>query len=254
MTINVYACPPFRLTGWEWTVVDPVQRSQSLLTGADYQSTAQRRRRIASLSVSAGGGDATGAGYSEVLKRLLQGGVNAVRLYSYPINRYADERGNLSSRNSVPIVWTSGDVTMEWTSGGVEMVWLSGAQLFGTTGTDDGWPSVTVTGLPSNTLVARPGEFVTIFENVGDTEGDTAMVLDKSVTDGTGTAVIRLMDALPSLTGARISLGTQDTGVFRPTSMPRSIQPLVGNWFYDWEFYEVFADEVGGFTELNPWR
>lgn len=246
MSITVYAWPPVYSVGTEWTEIAPVEVSRSLITGAEYISAMQRKRRRVSMSVGCFGRKGDGAGYMEALKRLLAG-VHAVRLYSCPINARRNAVASLS-RSSAPVTWDA----LSWTSGGSALSWYSGTVLTGTTGTDgDGWPIVTVSGLPAQELVALPGEFVTIHD--GATE-HRAQILAEARSDATGEATIRLIDTLPSLTDARINLGTSDTGVFRPVRYPRAKRPLGGEWFYDWEFREIFADEVGGFTEVDPWH
>lgn len=251
MSINVIAWPPVGVVGTEWTEEAPVERSRSLLTGADYVSTRGRIRRLAALDVSALSRGRSGAGYMEMLKRHLAGGIHAVRLYSYPVNWHLDALDD-TWRQSEPIDWTSGGAALSWTSGGSALSWYSGTVLTGTTGTDgDGWPIVTVSGLPVNKLVARPGEFVTAFD---DRTEHRAQVTAEARSDGSGQAVIRLFDALPALTDARVNIGTSDTGVFRAVQLPRAAQPLAANWTYSWQFREIFADEVGGFEEVDPWR
>lgn len=252
MSINVYAWPCVGLLGWEWTVEDPIQRSASIITGAEYISSAQRRRRLVRLDVSSYSAGRMGAGFMESLKVLLEGGRHAVRLNSVQIN----PRGGLPDdvRQSARLEWTAGGVNLDWTSGGAELLWYSGTVLTGNTGTDAaGWPIITVTGLPANALVAKPSEFLTIYADASDIEGTVYRVLAPSYSDGSGVAVIRLHDDPGVLTGARVNLGTHDTGVFRPVSMPRVMRPRFGDWTYSWEYREVFEDEVGGFVELNPW-
>lgn len=247
MTIRVIAWPPVGVTGTEWTEEAPVERSRSLITGADYVSTRGRIRRLAALDVSALARGRSGAGYMEMLKRHLAGGVHAVRLNSYPVNWHFDALDD-SWRQSDAITWDG----LSWTSGGSDLSWYSGTVLTGTTGTDsNGWQIVTVAGLPANKLVARPGEFVTLFD---DGTERRAQVTAEARSDSAGQAVVRTFETLPALTDARVNLGTSDTGVFRAVELPRAKQPLGANWTYSWQFREVFADEVGGFTEVDPWR
>ncbi|WP_146592319.1 hypothetical protein [Puniceibacterium confluentis] len=227
--INVYAWPPVGARGTEWTEVAPVQESRSIITGADYTSAAQRIRRMVTLSVSGlRGGDH--AGYMEVLKRYLAG-IHAVRLYSAPINKHL-----AAARRDVLL--------------------FSEATLTGTTGTDaGGWPVITVSGLPVSSLIARPGEFLTAFVDSEDLVGVTVQIANPAVSNGSGVAVVRLFEPLPALTGVGVRVGASDTGVFKPVRYPRAVQPVQGDWTYDWEFREIFEDEVGagGFVEVNPW-
>jgi len=253
MTINVYAWPPVYAVGTEWTEVAPVEVSRSIITGAEYISAAQRKRRHVSLTVGCWGRNGDGAGYMEVLKRLLEG-IHAVRLYSCPINARRNAVAGME-RQSAPIDWTSGGSALSWTSGGSALAWYSGTVLSGTTGTDGaGFPIITVSGLPASRLVALPGEFITAYADADDVTGATVQVMAPATSDASGIAAIRLVEALPAGTDVRVNIGTRDTAVFRPVGYPRSERPMAGEWTYSWQFREVFADEVGGFTEVDPWR
>jgi hypothetical protein len=190
----------------------------------------------------------------EALKRYLAG-LHMVRLYSTPINWHLETAGDQSFRTTTRVDWTAGGDELEWLTSGDDLIWYSGGAPDGTTGTSGGFPIITVTGLPPNTLVARPGEFITAFEDADDLIGTTVMIARPAMTDGSGTAVIFLVTALPTGTGVKVSIGSQETGVFDPYPYPRSVQPQSGNWTYEWDFREVFADEFdGGFTEINPWQ
>lgn len=254
MSINVYAWPPITAIGSEWTEVAPVEMSRSIITGAEYLSAAQRTRRYATVQVSGIGRDEMHAGYIEALKKYLAG-INAVRLYSYPINWWLAAINQAGTRSAFPLLWTADGDDLEWTSGGVDLLWYSGAIITGTTGADaKGFPSITVTGLPANTLIARPGEFLTVFEDENDTTGITVMIVAPATSDSSGEAEIRLFESPGAFTDARVNIGESDTAVFRPVgSYPRAVQPVSGGWSYTWEFREVFADEVGGFVEVDPW-
>lgn len=247
---NVYAWPPVGVVGASWDRDDPISVSRSIFTGADYVSTAGRSRRIANLNVSALAAGRSGGGYMEVLKRLLNGGVNLVRLNSTPLNWWLD--ADTSYRSSELVLWADGAADLEWTAGGTELFWFSGTLLTATTGTDAaGFPIITVSGCPANRLIARPGDFVTVFEAAEDTTGETIMVMTEATSNGSGVAVIRLLSVAPY--AARVNIGTSETGVFRALDLPRVVQPLDGNWIYQWQFREVFEDEEGTFTEVNPW-
>ena len=242
MTVKVFAWPPVGVVGAEWSEDAPVQVSRSLITGAERISAAQRKRRVASLRVSALARNAMGAGYIEMLKRHLAG-IHLVRLYSYPINWH------IAAISDAPGRVVAGRDTQQWA--GLDQQWYAGATLAGTTGTEDGWPVITVSGFPPGAMVARPGEFLTAFE--GDTP-HRMQITKPATSDASGAAVIRLFEALPSLTDVQVAMGSSDTGAFRPVSYPRSMQPTGADWTYDWEFREVFEDEVGTFDEVDPWR
>lgn len=206
---------------------------------------------MATLIVSAISGQSMGAGYVEMLKRCLEG-IHAVRLKSYPVNRHyhATAEGD-EFRQAFPLLWTEAGVPLNWSDGAANLLWYSGTILTATLTTSGGYPAVQVIGLPANTLIARPGEFVTTFVNAADLTGSTAQVLAPAYSDAAGTVVIRLLTAVAF--AGRISIGVSDTGAFKPTSYPRAVQPVRGDWSYSWSFREVFADEVGGFVEVDPW-
>jgi len=249
---NVYAWPPVRAVGSEWTIVSLVQQSRSILSGRRYVSAAQRERRQATVVVSSLAGGATGAGYCEVLKQLLDGGVNLVRLRSHPVNWHRSVAGDQTWRQRVGIEWTSTELPLEWTEGGTELLWFKGADFAYTQVPGQPFPTVRVTGLSPDRLVARPGEFANFRTSAGADPVDTHMILERAQTDSAGVAVVRLVTG-PGYDGV-VSLGTEDTGVFEALEIPRAVQPIRGDWTYTWRFSEVFEDEVAdGFTEVDPW-
>lgn len=252
MTVKVIKWPPVGAIGAEWTEVAPVQISRSMVTGAERVSAFQRKRRMVSISVPAIGENMYDAGYMEMLKRELEG-IHLVRLESYPINWHLDfiEKGI-----------RRGDVY-----------------------TDLGKTYVIVYGLKPNSLVARPADFMRLFlsdpdgpeqntlpwqnsndpltwQNNGqpltwfygaDYAGTSVQVTAPVTSDEDGRAVIPIFETIPDQTQIYLKFGASDTGAFRPMQYPRSVQPVSGNWSYDWEFREVFSDEVGGFLEVDPW-
>lgn len=249
---KVFAWPPVGVVAHEWTEESPVSASASLLTGKAYVSASQRPRRMASLTISALSKSRSGAGYSEVLKRLLAGGEHLVRLYSTPINRCQDALPGAVLR-SMPLDWLAGGIDLTWVSGAAPLLWSDVPALTGTIGTDAaGFDILTVTDLPPLQLIARPGEFVTVFATLEAVAGTTIMVMTEAWANASGIAVLRLMSPAPY--AARVNIGTRDTAVFRALDYPRAAQPIGQNWFYPWNFREVFEDEVpGGFVEVNPW-
>ena len=250
---TVYAFPPVRVTASAFPVLTPINESRSLFTGARFVSAAQRSRRVPRLTVAALGGDSAGAGFMENLRILLNGGVNLVRLDSRPINWWVDSARLRDERQSQPLNWsTATDPALEWVDGGA-VDWFTGRPLLATAVTDGaGFPALSITGGPANTLIARPGDLVTLFSPVTATTGSTARVMTVARTDAAGAATIRLMSALSG--SGRVNLGTSETGVYELVSMSDPMQPTRGQWSYDLSFREVFEDEVaGGFVEVDPW-
>lgn len=249
MPVDVIAFPPVGVVGSMWTVVAPVQRSHSLVTGRRYISRWGRERREAMVNVSALSKSRSGAGYSEMMIRHLDGGANLVRLSSYPINWHLDQQRLEALRSSQRLTWTDDGTPLAWQDNGQTLSWFNGTIVSGVAS----GKQITVSGLPANTLICRPGDFVRGFSNLTTDTGPIAQATAEATTNASGVAVIKLFDALPSGTYPRVNIGASESRVFEVEQMPRSPQPLGQNWFYQWNFREVFADEVGGFTEVNPW-
>ena len=251
--VNVYAWPPVGVVACDWSLSAPVSRSRSLLTGRRYVSAAHRRRRVAALSVSALARGGYGAGYVKALERFLDGGVHLVRLSSMGINDRAPVEDSV--RQGRRLIWRAGSGPGEMTwlagSGPRRLTWFVGAALTATsqTAASAAVQSILVEGFPPDTVIAWPGEFVTIY--VGGI-AETHMVAAPARSSAAGNARIRLVTR-PSGLG-RVNVGTVETAVFEIVDFPRSPRPLGENWVFDFEFREIFADEVaGGFVEIDPW-
>ena len=259
MAINVFPWPPVGVIGSEWTEVAPVARLRSLMTGREQMQASQRKRKVVTLQVSALAAGGMGAGYCEMLKQLLEGGIHAVRIKSSPINWHLDElRRQGLDRNGGLLAWRAG-------SGPDPLVWRAGSgpnplRIFSGTVIEAGtatasgmWWHLPVSGLPPRTQVAAPGEYIRIHSMVDDALSEVARVVRVAVSNASGAVTLRL-DRQPSIANGRVNMAGQDEAVFRVDgAMPRSVQPVGADWSYTWNFREVFADEVGGFTERNPW-
>jgi hypothetical protein len=245
MATNVYAWPPVGLTGWELTVLDPVSESRTLLQGQPVTSGYRARRRAATAVVPMLGPDGANSGYVEMLKRYLSG-VHLVRVECQSAIWF-------NARSRLPNAigrWLSGSTEGLWLSGSTEGYWSSGS-AYGTAGTVDGWPAVTVTGLPPSQIVVRPHELVRLLAPDEDAQSARAVRVTRS--DAAGEAVIRLETAL---TGAGpISIGDAESVVFKPLGYPRAVQDLQGGGAYTWNFEEAFEDDpvYGTWAEVNPW-
>lgn len=249
----VFAWPPVAVVGTEWAVVDPVSSSQSLITGADYISAAQRRRRVAVLNVQAAHGDS--GGYMKALERILRGGVHCVRLHSRPLN-YGPGPVPDSLRQSWPLVWRTGGDPLAWRTGSDRRLsWYTGgydgaiakAEEILETGSS-GFGRARITGLPPSVRIARAGEFVTVYAQVNETR----MLLRPVDTNSDGEATIWTDE--PFSGGGRINFGTSETGIFRPIQIPRGVQPMWDAWEVSWSFRQVFPDEVrDDLEEIDPW-
>lgn len=257
MPINVFPWPPVGVVAAEWTSTQPVARLRSGLTGRDVMQASQRKRRVATLEVSALAHGRMGAGYCEMLKELLEGGIHAVRLLSSPINWYLDEidRRRRAPASS-PLAWRSGGDPLTWQAGAAPLRWFTGpvVQAGNATVASGGFGLLPVLGLPANTVVGRPGDFIRIY-NIADVSSfETLRLLRAASTNASGAVTLKL-NRPPTITGGRVVMTGQDEAVFRVDGpLPRAVQPVSGDWRYSWSFREVFADEVGGFTERgSPW-
>ncbi|NUM72730.1 hypothetical protein HUU40_00070 [candidate division KSB1 bacterium] len=248
---NVYKWPPVVALAKKWTVLDPVSSSESLFTGAEYVSTVQRRRRIATVQASAIFSPyAAGGGYMEALKRYLKGGIHLVRLRYKTRTKFGPDVVNDELRGGEYIGWIEPPAGVEWTEPPGGVVWFNGTNLTCTIVTDDaGFPNIRIEGLPPNKLVALPGEFVEIV-SVSDVV-ESHVVAKPTYSNGSGVARVRVVD-VPSF-GGRVSLGSYDTGVFKADELPEAMEPGGADWSYTWNFTEVYEDERGPFVELNPW-
>lgn len=251
MARNVYAWPPVDAIGTMWTVRQPVSRSQSFFTGADISSSAERKRHVAHIEVPCIGdlGGTMNGGYCEILKDLLEGGKNLVRLKSMPVNWYFDKINKPYWDGSKPLDWVRNNTDVDWVNNSGETIWYSGGHYPGVIGASSGWNTVSLTNLPPETLIARPGEYVIGYGNGATSE---AKVLRPAYSDTSGDCTIYLMSALT--VSDHVQINAETSAVFMiDGELPNSIQPHDGNWSYPWNFRETFADEVGGFVEIDPW-
>lgn len=246
---DVIAWPPVGLTGWELTRLDPISRSVALIDGRARTSSAQRSRRLATAHVPGRNLDGSGAGYIEMLKEFLEGGRHLVRVECLaPIWHLAARGMNL--RNS-PMGWTSDGSDMDWLAGNSTLLWSDNLAMYGEPRTQSGWPALRVEGLPKNSLVARPSDRITVTNDAGATEASRVLTVARS--DSSGVATIRVRDTF-TLSGL-VSIGDKESIVFEALEMPRAVQPVTGDWGYEWSFREVFSDEYpDGWTERDPWR
>ena len=254
MTARVIAWPPVSAVGSEWTEFAPVQVSRSMVTGAERVSAFQRKRRLATISVPGLGMSHQDGGYMEMLKRYLEG-VHLVRLYSYPVAWHINRpqrtllRGNVYTYQGQTYVEVSGlpPSCTVCRSGDFITLFLPG----GTTQTGElAWET---NDNPFTWLASPPSEETLTWYHGATNNGTTVQVTRPAESDDMGRARVAVFESVADYTQVYLIFGSRATGVFRPVSYPRAVQPSIGAWSYDWQFREVFADEVGGFQEVNPW-
>ncbi|GGW23960.1 hypothetical protein GCM10011452_09160 [Gemmobacter lanyuensis] len=219
MTIKVIAWPPVRASARSWTIAQPVARIRSALTGRDQMQASQRPRRMVEMTVSAKAGGLLAPGYMEGLIGLLDGGVNAVRLTSWrPYWQLSDAQFGDAA------FWRPTISATVVTSGGVS--------------------AFRATGLPPGYPVARPGDRISV-------AGSVWQVINLATVNDAGSVDIKVLGE--PLAGGPVTFDAWESRVFRPEALPIGIQTAGADWSYSWSFREVFADEVGGFSEVDPW-
>ncbi|GAD55495.1 hypothetical protein MBELCI_1547 [Limimaricola cinnabarinus LL-001] len=236
------------LTAWELTRSDPVSRSVGLIDGRPRTSSAQRSRRLVTAQVAGIGPDLAGAGYVEMLKDLLAGGANLVRMDCRSVGWHLVP--SLGLQNGV-MDWREGAVELVWQAEDGAVMWADGRGMHGAPVVFRGWSALRVEGLPGGMTVARPGDLISITDGAA-TERSRVMAVTRS--DAVGVATIRTRDAF-TLSGL-VSIGGTESIVFEVAGdMPRAVQPVSANWSYDFSLREVFADEYpDGWTERDPWH
>lgn len=234
--MTIYVWPPVGLKSRPvWTVRDPIQQSRSLFTGARYAARQGRRRIYAEYSVSARKGD-VGAGYMEALKRLLNGGAqNFVRLSHQPFERVS---------GADPLFWDHDEDALTWTHDAQTVSWTHSTSYAASSFVVDGQPIINVPGLPVSSLICLPGEFVSIADEV-------RMCIAPAYSNSTGFAVIKLDSAFSG--SGDVSIGVAESGIFEVVQFPEASGPLGQDYTYDWAFSQVFEDEIGVQSEVNPW-
>lgn len=222
MTV-IYAAPPWFTKSSLWSEIAPVRRSRSALDGQRFVSSAGPARRVVSLTVSALAGKRDGAGLTQSLIRLLDGGVNLVRLDEPPVNWTRD-------RPDAPHDLTGG-------------AWV------GAVTTSGGFDAVALTGRAPGEVVCRAFDLIGSY--VAGELAATARAVRTVLAGIDGTAVIPLHSALPA---GVIRVGEAGTMVAEATSMPTAAQPIADDWVFPWTFREVLTAEIPeGATEVNPW-
>jgi hypothetical protein len=193
-----------------------------------------------------------GAGFMAQLWREIDGGVDLIRMSVCGDNWWLDNARSRSRGGgyTAPLTWTTAtDPDLSWTSGGDPLRWFTGPVRIATTGTSaDGYPTITLTGLPPNTIVVRPDDVIRSYPAGADSE--TARAVTLAVSDADGEVTIKLTSALPA---GVISLQDMESVVFEVLGAPRGTQPVADNWTLTVDLREVLPDEYAGATEVDPW-
>ena len=220
---TIYTAPPWRLKSTMPGLIQPTRQSRGVFSGEVHPSSAGPTRRKLAIEVSALAGNRDGAGLSESLKVLLDGGLNYVRVPVAPVN------------------WIRG------LPGGPAD--LGGAGWVATVTTLHGFDAVRLTGRIPGAVVCRAYDLIGSY--VSGTLAGTARAVATVKAGVDGVAVIPLHSALPA---GVIRVGEAETMVARATQVPEAAQPVSGDWVLPWRFEEVLAGEYPGDTaEVNPW-
>lgn len=248
--VNVIAWPPVGTVGRDFTHVRPVSRSASLLTGARYVSAAQRRRRVATVKVAGIGPDGAGAGYVEMFKEYLDGGINLARVSLCSPVWYGALRGLAGLRGARKLQWAKDDTKVDWVNGAAPLEWSVGQAVAGVAGSLAGMSYLDCTGLPANQRVAFPSETVRVIDAARAEH--LAKVVRVASSDQSGVARVFLDASLPS---GDVLIGYRESVVYEVEDLNnvRALQPVSGNFSFTFNLREVFEDETDGFTEVNPW-
>ncbi|MDO6799358.1 hypothetical protein [Shimia thalassica] len=250
--VDVIAWPPVATKGRALPAKRrPISQSRSLLTGRRYASATQRARREATVVVGGIGADKASAGYVEMFKEFLDGGINYTRISMCSPLWYGALRGLGGRRGSQALEWMSGYDALEMTESAVDVVWTVGQPVAGVAGTFDGWPILTCTGLPANTVIAFPSETVLVVDGGGVKH--IARILRVAKANAAGEAVLFLDAGVPD---GDVLIGYRESVVYEVQDVNdiQAMQPVSGNFSYTINLREVFEDETDGFTEVNPWR
>jgi len=243
MTV-IYAWPPLKARASMLTDEMPVRQSRGIFSGTDWGSSAGPRRLLVRLTVSSLAGNRDGAGLCQSLNRLLDGGINLVRLPLPAVNRCLD-----GATPTNPLDWTYDSDPLDWTYDSDPLLWFSGPVRAATVTTLHGFPALALTGLVPGVLICRAFEVIRVWDGHDD-EGASRAVTTVFA-DASGNAVIPLHEALPA---GIVSTGASATAVFRVTSMQGADQPVGADWYYTWSLREVLAGEIPeGTTEVDPW-
>lgn len=250
----VFAWPPVVSTMKTWNLETPISRSYGMLTGKRFASGAGSPRRKSRITVH--GQRKNGIGHLAALERLLKGGLNFVRLTSCRMAYGEPGDFGVNGRGGSYFEWrenSAPSTLFGWQTPPESFAWFEGAQIHAAANASSGGFSVTVTGqLPVNSVVAMPGEFITVF-TAANPEGETHMVINTAVTGSfPPEAIIRL--ATPATGSGRVNLNTSETGVFELNSTFPDLGRSGGIDTFSLDFREIFPEEVEeGLVEQNPW-
>lgn len=222
--MTIYVWPrQLRIKNWRWSVIDPINVSRSLLSGARYVSRHSRRRQIVELEVSVRADH--GYGVMEGLISLLEGGENFVRVRRAGPTDITGRRGSGSAWDvSWDVAWDD----------------ITGRPKFGTI------PGITLSGLKPNAVGVRAGEFVRY-------NGKTRRLISDCIAGAGGSGFCHIDTALTDAGELPVTVGAEGDGVFEAVSIPSVTYSFASESSVLWTLSEIHADEITDSTELAPW-
>lgn len=251
--VKVYAWPPVGILASKWTRRAPIARSRSFISGARYISAMRRERIAAAMRVGGRSFDLTGHGYMEVLKDLLAGGENLVRLTEV-VEPYPSEFSRQIGGWPSLLEWRGPtNQVITWRqSNGVVLNWVA-SEMYPATILSGTPRTIRIRKLPPRMTIIRPGQRV-LAVRMPDGPHTHHMSAQKIVVDAQGNANIRLMEVPdPGVTHAVLRF--RESAAFEVEGeMPEVMTVVNEEPIWDWKFLQVFPDEVsGGFQDEDPW-
>jgi hypothetical protein len=191
----------------------------------------------------------SGAGYVRMLNHLWAGRPNLTRVQFMPAI-WAGAGADLDLRAQL-IEWTEGEVDLRWTDGGADLLWSDGDHALTSYPTSvDGWFGLYISGFPPSTIVARPSERITVRDLSGSESG---FVLGVVHSNSNGEAFVPTSRSSGFTISGMVSIGDSEEIVFEALGVPEAVQGLSDDFYFQWNFREVFEDEYpGGFTDVVP--
>lgn len=253
----VFPWPPVATSAKMWNMTTPISKSYSMTSGKRFASAASTPRRKAKLTVY--GRRNNGLGHMAALERLLQGGLNFVRLNScrMAFGEVADF-GREEPRSGGYFEWRrtqAPSTEFDWRDTNGEFRWFGGFSATSSLVSGSGGLSLLASGaFPApGTVAALAGEFITVITAQAPDEGETRMISNNVIVREDGTALFKLVS--PVTGPGRILLNASESGIFELDSdfpdLGRSGSEVPD---ISLEFREIFPGEVPeGLEEYNPW-
>ena len=235
---KVYVTPPdLTPSEQDWAYNDAVERSQSR-SGFRVKSRSLRRRLVARLVYP---GDPVPVGYWEVLRDLLEGGVNYLEM-TWKTSQdlvVGTQTGGWTNTQTDPVpVENSASATVTSLSSGPTR---SVASVVGNT--------ITIRGYRPGHIVIRPGDFIGFEDSVKD----PVRALSVGLADANGD--VRILVEGGVLKGEEVRVQSSFSGIImEPTAVIPITRKATGlNNNIPVSLVQVFEDEIPGFERVDLW-